>query len=191
MSKPSPLADATRTYAEFLGMTPEDLFWHLVKEDPSGCWIWQGNVDSHGYGRFYIKGSGTWKAHRLAMQFALDRTLAITELVCHHCDVPLCVNPDHLYIGTAADNARDRFARNRSPVGDDHPSRRYIHLRPRGERHGMAKITDSQASVVKRLLLDGHTQRAISEQTGVSLHTVRKISSGKQWTHVAPAEPTH
>jgi len=81
---------------------------NFVKQN--SCWIWQGARDRSGYGRF--NAFGTSKAHRVSYQIyrkAPQRNL----LVCHRCDNPPCVNPDHLFMGTSKDNAQDSVRKGR------------------------------------------------------------------------------
>ena len=79
----------------------------IAKSD--GCWIWQGTVMSNGYGRF---GRGSYP-HRYAWELFSGQTIPAKMQVNHHCDTPLCVRPDHLYLGTQLENMRDRLARGR------------------------------------------------------------------------------
>jgi hypothetical protein len=75
----------------------------------NGCWEWRGPRDHSGYGRFY--GFGTSKAHRVSYQ--IYKSVPGKFLVCHHCDNPSCVNPDHLFLGTAKDNVQDCIKKGR------------------------------------------------------------------------------
>lgn len=91
--------------------TPIERFWlHVKKTD--GCWLWTGHRDYHSYGRFRT-GKGTRMfAHRFAWELLRDKIPA-GMIICHRCDNPSCVNPEHLFVGTNADNTRDMFQKNR------------------------------------------------------------------------------
>lgn len=96
---------------------------------PSGCWNWIAGRNERGYGRFRV-GDRTLAAHRVA--FAISRGADPGELfVCHSCDNPSCVNPDHLWLGTNADNLRDCVNKGRWPsaLGPDARCRKCGHLR--------------------------------------------------------------
>jgi hypothetical protein len=89
-------------------------FWARV--DRSGdCWVWTGSVAKKGYGlvkvRLGYRQSKSMQTHRVS--FALATGAFPAGMVLHHCDNPPCVRPDHLYAGTAADNAQDRKRRGR------------------------------------------------------------------------------
>lgn len=88
-----------------------DEFWQKVQKT-STCWIWTGCVSNTGYGRVTVTGHKQDGAHRLSYEFAngpFDRDL----YVLHRCDNPVCVNPDHLFLGTQKDNMADMIEKNR------------------------------------------------------------------------------
>jgi len=91
--------------------TKDDFFNRIVKQD-NGCWEFQGNADRDGYRFFQFEGKD-WRAHRLSVIF--DGRDPTGKQVCHHCDNPSCVNPKHLFIGTAKDNAIDKSLKGRNP----------------------------------------------------------------------------
>ena len=85
----------------------------IEREPMSGCWIWTGMANEAGYGRYRPDGRKKVFAHRAAFEMHKG-AIPDGAMVCHVCDNPACVNPDHLYLGSAADNMRDKVARGRS-----------------------------------------------------------------------------
>lgn len=93
-----------------MSKTTEQRFWEKV--DTSGdCWIWLSGRDKYGYGRFYTGGKGSRLAHRFSYQLRHGIELDPDTKVLHRCDNPPCVNPDHLFTGTQADNIIDMHAK--------------------------------------------------------------------------------
>jgi DNA invertase Pin-like site-specific DNA recombinase len=93
-------------------------------------------------------------------------------LVCHRCDVPQCVNPDHLFLGTQADNMADMVRKGRAS-------------RLKGQRNGRAKINDDQAREVRDLLhLKAFSASEIARSYRVSTSTIGRIKSGETFTAV-------
>jgi hypothetical protein len=86
-----------------------DLYAFPVPE--CGCWLWSGHLTNMGYGQLKFKGKRI-AAHRAAWE-SYRGPIPKGMFACHKCDTPACVNPDHLYIGTAMQNSRDRIARGR------------------------------------------------------------------------------
>jgi hypothetical protein len=151
------------------------LLARVSPEPNSGCWLWVGNALPSGYGLFRLRDNGRiarMTAHRASyvLHFgAFPRNL----FVCHRCDNPPCVNPDHLFLGSAADNAHDRNTKGRS-VGQG-----------KGEAHSLAKITEEQARRIIALVAPGQmTAREIARDVGTTSTTVYAISVGATWKHL-------
>ncbi len=104
----------------------EDRFWmHVIKTE--SCWIWTGNRDKDGYGNIGNGPRDSYKlirAHRLS--YALHKGEVPDNLfVCHTCDKPYCVNPDHLFLGTAKDNENDKVNKGRQAKGERNGNSKY------------------------------------------------------------------
>lgn len=110
-----------------------------VDVDESGCWIWQRSRGRAGYGNASLPERTVAKpknmsAHRLAYE-AFAGPIPPGMHACHRCDVRACVNPDHLFVGTHADNMADRNAKGRQSRGDRHPARAHPERLSRGDDH--------------------------------------------------------
>ena len=81
-------------------------------KDPNGCWIWNGAITSRGYGAIWHNKTSA-SAHRLSYQ-AFKNSSATGLYVCHTCDTPSCVNPEHLFLGTGTDNQNDSYQKGRN-----------------------------------------------------------------------------
>jgi hypothetical protein len=146
-----------------------DRFWEKV-ERSDGCWMWTGGK-SGGYGRFFI-GYGfsfyhSRQAHRMAWELTYGP--APTHLwALHRCDVQLCVNPEHLFLGTAKDNTHDCLAKGRLNTA-------------RGERSGNAKLTEE---IVRMIRSSTERHPVIARRLGLATWTVNNIRRGNSWKHV-------
>ena len=148
-------------------------FWAKVDKG-SGCWLWQGTRDSSGYGMVTIlkPRRTTTKAHRMAWTLT-NGPIPDGLLVCHHCDTPQCVRPDHLFLGTAKDNAHDKMAKGRLRVG---------HVK--GEQCGRAKLTEAAVRDIRASVAAGTRQVRMAEKYNVSPMTICDIVHGRRWKHV-------
>src|SRR5262245_59597698 len=149
-------------------------FWHFVdKRMPSECWEWQGNKDKAGYGRIKFKDK-YHKAHRLSYEINVG---PVPEglFICHHCDNPPCVNPNHLYAGTPRDNNNDTVARGRNVCGEKHWTRSKPERVLRGEAHGRAKLTSEQVTAIRQAYANGFSQSHLAVQYGVNWSTINRI----------------
>lgn len=89
-------------------------FWLKVRKS-EGCWIWQGIIDKrpdHGYGWFKFGGKWRVRAHRFSWEITYGN-IPDGMLICHKCDVRACVRPEHLFLGTSRDNAKDMTKKGR------------------------------------------------------------------------------
>jgi len=86
-------------------------------DSDTGCWLWQGRRDRWGYGRITVS-HRRWSVHRLAAHLYLGLDPESHLHVLHRCHTPPCFRPDHLYLGTNADNIRDRVGRREKATGD-------------------------------------------------------------------------
>jgi hypothetical protein len=136
----------------------------------SGCMLWEGRISNYGYAE--IGNAETrHRVHRLIMGYTLGRALAKDEIVCHKCDVPSCINPAHLYVGTPRDNVRDCVTRGRK------------HL-PKGELHGLAILTAEAVREIRSYPRRRVDRKMLAEKFGVKENTISQVRNGTSWKHV-------
>ena len=172
-------------------------FWLLV-EKTDGCWKWNGAKDTFGYGVIWRDGK-TIKAPRFSYELHIG-TIPQGMFVCHACDNPECVRPDHLWVGTADDNNKDcvRKGRGKSCAKEQNilhrnPELSPTHLNPeltRGERNGNAKLTEAQVIAIRNRHAQGDISCSeLAREHHVSRSIVSRIIRGELWHHtVARAE---
>ena len=139
------------------------------KGERSDCWEWEASKLPTGYGRFNIAGR-IQRASRVAYQLYVGE-IAEGLFVCHRCDNPSCVNPDHLFLGTPADNMRDRGNKGR---GKDQC----------GEKNSSAKLTNAQVIEIMALHNDGARNIDLAKEFGVAPQTISAIVCGHNWANL-------
>lgn len=149
-------------HSEFYGKTKLELKkiimkW-VIKNPETGCWIFTRGKHSKGYMRIRLKQKKIL-AHRFAYGIFNDDLKSTKEYVCHSCDNPPCVNPNHLFKGTAKDNSIDSSKKG---------------------RNGIAKLKPTDVFWVRKNL-GKISQTDIGNKLGVSDSTIRAIKSGKSW----------
>lgn len=139
------------------------------------CWLWTGRKKRHNYPSFtYATNSKTAGAHRLALALTGTCLPDKDQYACHKCDNPPCVNPNHLFWGTALDNVTDRVEKGRSHkwTGDR-----------LGSKNPNAKITENDVLEIRRCNsreLDAH----FAELLSVKIGTIKDIRIGAKWKHL-------
>ena len=146
-----------------------DRFWRSVNRSlgPDSCWAWKGATNHGGYGTFHVK-TGTLLAHRVSWAMANQEDPG-RLFVCHACDTPSCVNPAHLWTGTATDNGADCAAKWRSTFG---------------ERNAMAVLSNEDVLRIRALSRAKWLDREIGLVFGVSGTQVAAAATGSGWSHV-------
>ena len=142
-------------------------FWSRVDKNGS-CWLWTGSRTYNGYGHFYGKIDGVvyWRANRFSWALA-NGSIPDGMFVCHRCDNPWCVNPDHLFIGDRFDNMRDALQKGRFA---------------NGERARHAKLTEPQVIEIKR---SDESDSVLAKRFNIDPSAITKIRNGTNWKHVS------
>lgn len=156
--------------ASFWGMPDEQKFSMRYKIMPNGCWEWTGSRDQDGYGAFKssFMGQTYRRAHRFSWAYHNNQIIPKGMFVCHECDNPCCVNPNHLWLGTPEENTIDMInkGRRRSDIG---------------ERSAQAILKEEQ---VIKILLDARPYSVIAHEYGVHTQTIASIKNRDSWKHL-------
>lgn len=140
-----------------------------IRDKNSDCWIWSGAVSIYGYGLMSVNSNmGAVYAHRLSWMLKNDKIVPDGMHVCHKCDNPPCVNPDHLFLGTHQDNMDDMYKKGRA-------------RRNRGSKNHASRLTESDVIEIRDSKVSGSL---MAIKFGVSRQLVSLIRQRKLWQHI-------
>ncbi len=152
------------------GSTVEERFWFFVYKTDT-CWLWSGHMRPFGYGRIYVR-KRLITAHRFAYELLVGKIPRGMKLL-HKCDVPQCVNPDHLFVGTQADNVADMWKKGRAnPVGV---------LKMNGPNHPSTKLSWSKVRAIREAHRNGADKGELAYQYGLSWSCIHHVIVKKTW----------
>lgn len=148
---------------------PERITRHIWPEPNSGCWLWGASTDPNGYGQARHPTAGrTARVHRLAYEAARGPIPAGLSVL-HRCDNPPCCNPDHLFLGTRAENVADMVSKGRQR---------------RGEGRSDAVLTEAAVLDIRRRRAAGERIKSIAASHGIPENTARTACFGGTWAHL-------
>jgi hypothetical protein len=142
-----------------------------IRGGHSSCWLWGKNVDKDGYGKI-MDGKRPMKAHRISWLVHFGEIPSGLR-VCHTCDTPGCVNPGHLFLGTAKDNAIDAAEKGRTTIG---------------EKNARARLTDDRVSQIRASSM---TTAEWARTLGIARPTISRARNGITWKHLPMREAHH
>ena len=141
-----------------------------MKRKRHGCWIFLGNTDRDGYGVFGHGRSKQLRAHRASFEF-YKGAIKKGMFVCHSCDKPSCINPEHLFLGTAKENTQDMIKKGRKANFE-------------GSNHPLSKLDEIDVLFIRQEREFGKKLKDIANKFGITFQTVSDICRGKTWKHL-------
>lgn len=135
----------------------------------NGCIKYLGAISKSGYGVFMIDGK-SYNAHRISYELFVGK-IPNGKSVLHKCDNRQCIAPQHLFLGTQADNVKDMKNKKRNSCGI-------------GEKHGHSKLTIIQVKEIKNFIKLGHKHSIIAKKFNISPQTIADIKAKRSWGYV-------
>ena len=151
-------------------------------EHLSDCWSWKGFLNFDGYGNISVKNKAR-RAHRASFELFRHK-IPEGMIVCHKCDNAKCINPDHLFVGTQADNMADRKAKGKYASGEKHRLRMFPEKIKRGEETNFARLTECDVLEIRKLRELGVSCIELASRFGVVVGTIRFICNRQTWVHI-------
>lgn len=152
----------------------KDKILNKIKIDTNtGCWIWQGAKSSNGYPQLWLADKKVRLAHRASYE-VFNGELKKGLCICHKCDTPECVNPDHLFQDTIQGNIKDRDSKNRQA---------------QREKNGMAKLNERQIKEIRSLCSIGKKQCDVAKQFNVTHQQISNIVNNLNWRNNNGRDP--
>lgn len=167
------------------GMPFKEKFWSRVRKS-EGCWEWNASTRGSGYGSISVMQDGRQRflyAHRVSYEMAFG-PIPAGLFVCHRCDNKSCVRPDHLFLGTAKDNALDAQQKGLIPTRKAPVLKGYFH--PAGELSARAKVTDQDVRAMRAGYAEGRVSMSqLAKLYGLDISGVSRIINRQRWRHIA------
>lgn len=148
----------------------QSFYSKVLMPNDKGCMLWIGAKRANGYGHLGKYGKSI-AAHRLSYFIHYGDTKGLNVL--HKCDTPLCVAPEHLFLGTLSDNIQDCIKKGRFHTGDS-----------RGEKNGRAKLTEQEVISIKKRMSAGVQAKELAKRYGVLPAQIYKIYNNQAWKHI-------
>lgn len=172
-------------------MVAKNQFFKKFNKTRDGCWEWTGALNGAGYGITRVKGT-SYRAHRYSYQIHVG-PIPKGMLICHKCDNPKCVRPDHLFVGTPKDNSQDMVSKGRNmhkvcpetlARGDRNGTRTHPETVRKGEKIEWHKLNDKAVLEIRKRFSEGEPAVDLAKEYGVHKSCIYKAIYHLTWKHL-------